>query len=319
MEGTSSVLITGARGFIGNALLLQLRQAGIPALGATRAKTSDSSFVSCPPLGAHADWRAVLDGRQFVVHTAARVHVMRDVSPDPIAAFREANVEGTLTLAKQAAAAGVKRFVFISSVKVHGETCVADKPFTTRDRSRPTDPYSVSKEQAETLLLQLANETGMEVVVLRPPLVYGPGVGGNFLRLMQCVDQGWPLPLASVVNRRSLLYVYNLVDAIKVCLAHPAAANQTFLLSDGEDVSTPELIRRLARLMDRNPRLVPFPPKLMRKIVGLLGQGEAAERLIGSLTVDNAPIVKGLAWKPPFSLDHGLADTVAWYRSRGRP
>jgi UDP-glucose 4-epimerase len=236
---------------------------------------------------------------------------MRDEVSDPLGAFRAVNVDGTLNLARQAAQAGVRRFVFLSSIKVNGEGC--EEPYREGDAACPQDPYAISKWEAEQGLRQIELETGMDVVILRPPLVYGPGVKANFQRLLAAVDKGWPLPLGAVGNRRSLLYLGNLVDAIQLCLVHPAAAGQTYLVSDGEDVSSPELVRRLARAMGCPARLLPVPPAWLRLAGGLLGRRAVVERLLGSLVVDSSRIRRELGWSPPFRLDAGLAETVQHY------
>ena len=246
------------------------------------------------------------------MHLAARVHIMRDDAADPLAEFRRVNVEGTRVLASAAAAAGVRRFVYLSSIKVNGESTL--RPFTETDPPSPEDAYGISKWEAERGLTQIARASAMQYVILRSPLVYGPGVRGNFLSLMLAVARGVPLPLAAIDNRRSLLYVGNLVDAIRVCLSHPAAAEQLFLVSDGQDVSSAELSRRLAAALQVRPRLVPVPVPLLRLAGRLAGRGAAIERLVGSLQVDSSRIRAILGWFPPFSLDEGLAETARWCR-----
>ncbi len=223
--------------------------------------------------------------------------------------YRATNTEATLNLARQAAQAGVKRFVFISSIKVNGEG--RDAPYRETDAAAPEDAYAISKWEAEQGLRQIARETGLEVVILRPPLVYGPGVKANFQRLLQMVRRGWPLPLGAIHNRRSLLYLGNFVDAIRLCVEHPAAAGQTFLLDDGEPVSTPELIRAVARAMGRPARLLAVPVGVLEFAGALLGKRAAVARLTGSLWVDSSAIRSRLGWTPPFSMEAGLAATVA--------
>lgn len=266
-------------------------------------------------IGPDTDWGAALSGVDTVVHLAARVHVTDETAADPMAAFRQVNVLGTERLARSAAAAGVRRLVFLSSVKVNGEG-TRGRAYTEGDAPAPEDGYARSKWEAERGLARIADETGLEVVVLRPPLVYGPGVKANFLALMRAIDRGLPLPLGAIDNRRSLLFVGNLADAVVRCIGHPGAAGKTFLLRDGEDVSTPELIRRLARALERPARLFPFPPALLKLAAGLAGRREAADRLLGSLTVDDSRIRRELGWAPPHGLDQGLRITAAWYRSR---
>jgi len=234
---------------------------------------------------------------------------MNDAAQDPLALYRATNTEATLNLARQAAKAGVKRFVFISTIKVNGEGRVA--AYRETDAPTPEDAYAISKWEAEQGLQRIARETGLEVVILRPPLVYGPGVKANFLRLMRTVERGWPLPLGAIHNQRSLLYLGNLVDAIRVCVEHPAAAGQTFLLDDGEPVSTPELIRAVARAMGRPAHLLAVPVSVLELAGALLGKRAAVARLTGSLYVDSSAIRSRLGWRPPYSMEAGLAATAA--------
>ena len=247
---------------------------------------------------------------QGVVHSAARVHVMQERAADPLAEFRRSNVAGTLALARQAVSAGVRRFVFISSIKVHGEQTTAGRPFTAADAPAPADPYAISKLEAELALLELARETGLELVILRPPLVYGPGVGANFQRLIRWVRRGTPLPLGSIDNRRSLVGVHNLADLAAHSLTHPAAPGRAWLATDDEDVSTPELLRRLGAALQVPVRLMRVPVFALRAAGTLLGQGAALDRLCQSLQADIADTRRLLAWNPPETLDEGLARTV---------
>jgi len=302
------ILVTGANGFVGHALCKRLNAEGRSFAKVVRRIASLSEIV-VGEIGSETDWRGALDGCESVVHLAARVHIMHDDAMDPLADFRRVNVEGTINLARQAAQAGVRRFVFLSSIKVNGEL----GRFYGVDQASPQDPYAISKLEAEQGLHQIAAETGMEVVVLRPPLVYGPGVGANFLRLMRAVDQGLPLPFGLVDNCRSLIYLGNLVDAISVCLNHPAAVGKTYHVSDGEDVSTRELVRRLAKALQRPSRLIPVPKGFMKFCGRMLGKKQEMDRLLGSLTVDISPISSGLGWMPPFSMREGLAHTANWY------
>lgn len=306
-----SVMVTGATGFVGDTLVDALQDRARRALRQPAADPQRGDVV-VGDIGPDTDWSGALAGVDCVVHLAARTHVLREDAADPLAAYRRINVEATRQLARQAAAAGVRRFVFLSSVKVNGETTAA-QPFSDIDPPRPEDAYGISKREAEDALRQTGADTGMEVVVLRAPLVYGPGVKGNFLRLLSAVDRGLPLPLASIDNRRSLIYVGNLVDAIVACIDAPAAAGKTFLVSDGEDVSTPVLIRKLAAAMGKPPRLLPCPVALLRFGAALLGQRAAAQRLTGSLQVDSSRIRRELGWQPRYSLDQGLNATVRWY------
>lgn len=266
---------------------------------------------------AATDWLPALAGVDAVVHLAARVHVLKETATDELAAFRATNVAGTLKLARDAARAGARRFVFLSSVKVNGES-TSGAPFTERDAPQPHDAYGHSKREAEDALRDVARETGLEVVILRPPLVYGPAVKANFLRLLRWVDRGIPLPLAAVHNRRSLVYVGNLVDAIVQCLDHPAAAGETFLVDDGEPVSTSHLLREIGHALQRPARLFPLPPGLLRAGAAAVGRGGDAARLLDDLVVDSRRIRTVLGWQPPFSRENGLAATAAWFRSGPR-
>lgn len=303
-----NVLVTGAAGFVGRALLGELTVHDHEAIPAVRRPAGLLREVAIPDMHAQTDWRAVLARCNAVVHLAARVHVMHDKASDPLALYRATNTDATLNLARQAAQAGVKRFVFVSSIKVNGEG--RDAPYRETDAPAPEDAYAISKWEAEQGLWQIARDTGLEVVVLRPPLVYGPGVKANFRRLLDTVARGWPLPLGAIENRRSLLYLGNFVDAIRVCLEHPAAAGQTFLLDDGEPVSTPELVRAIARAMGRPVRLLPVPVGVLAFGGALLGRRAAVARLTGSLHVDSSTIRARLGWAPPYSMEAGLAATV---------
>ncbi|WP_018076481.1 NAD-dependent epimerase/dehydratase family protein [Thiobacillus denitrificans] len=304
----SRVLVTGAAGFVGRALCSQLTGAGQAVIPAVRRGSELQGEVVIGDIGPSTDWRLPLAGCDAVVHLAARVHMMQESVQDPLALYREINTEATLNLAQQAAQAGVRRFVFISTIKVNGEG--RDAPYRETDAATPEDPYAISKWEAEQGLRRIAQETGLEVVILRPPLVYGSGVKENFRRLLDTVARGWPLPLGAIHNRRSLLYLGNFVDAIRVCIEHPAAAGQTFLLDDGHPVSTPELVRALARAMGRPARLFPVPVGVLRLVGTMLGKRAPVARLTGSLYVDSSAIRSRLGWTPPYSLAEGLAETV---------
>ena len=313
------VLVTGTTGFVGAALVSRLVDSGRFGVRTALRRESGELLVGVEQivvgdLTPNTDWQQALVGVDAVVHLAARVHVMNDTASDPLSAFRQVNVAGTERLARIAATKGVKRFVYISSVKVNGESC--EKPFTEQSIPAPEDPYGVSKWETEQILHRVAEETGLEVVILRPPLVYGPGVKANFLSLFKIVDRGIPLPLAGINNQRSLIYLENLVDAIIKCIEHPNAANQTFLLSDGQDVSTPELIRMIASAMGKKPRLAPCPPVVLKFLGKLTGKSLEVKRLIGSLQIDNSKIKKVLNWQRPFTMEEGIAETVKWYLKR---
>ncbi|MCG8510362.1 MAG: NAD-dependent epimerase/dehydratase family protein [Rhodospirillales bacterium] len=270
-------------------------------------------IVEVGDVGPATDWKTALGGIEGVVHLAARVHVMRAVA-DSLGEFRRVNVEGTHRLAIAAAAAGVGRMVFVSSIKVNGDETGAG-PFTERDSPAPRGPYGVSKWEAEQVLKQVGEKTGMETVIIRPPLVYGPGVKGNFLSLLRFCDKAIPLPLAAVRNTRSLIYLGNLIDALGCVLSHPAAAGRTFLVRDGEDLSTPDLIRRTSAALRRSARLFAVPTPLLRFAAALAGHSTEADRLLGSLVVDDGSIRDVLGWRPPFSVAEGLGETAAWFRS----
>jgi UDP-glucose 4-epimerase len=302
-------MVSGANGFVGRALCSHLdsyRHSVVPAVRRTAGLAGE---VVIGDIDCMTDWTAALDGCDAVVHLAARVHVMHDTTQDPLALYRATNTEATLNLARQSAQAGVKRFIFISTIKVNGEG--RDAPYRETDTPAPEDAYAISKWEAEQGLVRIAQETGLEVVILRPPLVYGPGVKANFVRLMQGIQKGWPLPLGAIRNKRSLLYLGNFVDAIRVCVEHPAAAGQTFLLDDGQPVSTPELIHAVARAMDRPARLISVPVGMLQLVGALLGKRTAVSRLTGSLWVDSSLIRTRLDWMPPYSMEAGLAATVA--------
>ena len=313
-----NVLVTGANGFVGRVLCAEFLRRGYSVRGALRQAKGGTALVDgvdpvvVGTISAATDWSAALTSCQVIVHLAARVHVMDDRASDRLAEFREVNAEGALNLARQAAQAGVKRFVFISTIKVNGEG--RDAPYRETDEPAPEDVYAISKWEAEQGLLQIAQETGLEVVILRPPLVYGPGVKANFRRLIDAAARGWPLPLGAIRNRRSLLYLGNFVDAIRVCVEHPAAAGQTFLLDDGQPVSTPDLIRAVAHAMGRPARLLAVSPGVLEFAGALLGKRAAVQRLTGSLWVDSSLIRTRLGWTPPYSMAAGLAATVGAWR-----
>jgi nucleoside-diphosphate-sugar epimerase len=256
------------------------------------------------------DWSAALQDVDKLVHCAARVHVMQDDSTDPLRAYRLVNVECTLNLARQAAASGVRRFVFVSSIKVNGEATQPRQPFSADDLPAPLDPYGVSKLEAEQGLREIEARTGMEVVIVRPPLVYGPGVKANFASMMRWVARGLPLPFGAIDNARSMVALGNLVDFLVTCLKHPEAAGQTFLVSDGEDVSTTELLRRTAKAMGKKALLLPIPSSVLVSGATLLGKRSVAQRLCGSLQVDIEKTRRLLGWNPPLTLDQGLKKAV---------
>lgn len=309
------VMLTGASGFVGKAITSRLLAChGTELSIAVRSKPSEiPSFVSVTwinNLDGATDWRNSLEGVNAIIHTAARVHVMTDRSNDPLQAYSDVNVNGTLNLARQAAQAGVRRFVFVSSIKVNGEATLPGHPFSADDVPSPLDPYSVSKLEAEQGLREIEAQTGMGVVIVRPPLVYGPGVKANFASMMRWVSRGFPLPLGAIHNARSMVALDNLVDLLVTCLKHPAAAGQTFLVSDGQDVSTTELLRRTAQAMGKKAFLLPLPASVLEWGAAMLGKRDVAQRLCGSLQVDITKTRRLLGWNPPLTLDQGLKKAV---------
>lgn len=320
LAGTGkTILVTGANGFIGKAVCSDLASRAYQVRGVVRHPqnmVSQGGFECLPMQGidANTDWSGALKGVDSVVHLAARVHLMRETAADPLAEFRRTNVDLTLSLARQAAAAGVRRFVFISSIKVNGEVTPAGQPFTAEDVPHPTDPYGISKLEAEQGLLVLAAETGLEVVIIRPVLVYGPGVKANFQSMMRWLLKGVPLPLGALYNRRSFVALGNLADLIAICLRHPAAANQVFLASDGEDLSIPALLRRTGVALGKPAWLIPVPVIFLRAGARLVGQEAVMQRLCDSLQVDISKTRRVLNWEPPVDVDDALIETARHYR-----
>lgn len=306
------VLVSGANGFVGMALCSVLDQGEHQVVRVVRTSTTPWE-VPVGDLNKSTDWgEALAQNTVVAVHLAAQVPEMDSASRSPGDRYTEVNTLGTINLARQCAQHGVKRFIFVSTVKVLGEG--KNEPYRDEDLAVPADAYAISKWEAEQALWQVAAETGMQVVVLRPPLVYGPGVKGNFLRLMQAIDKRRPLPLGSIQNQRSLIYLGNLVDVIRLCVTHPKAAGKTFLVSDGDDVSTPELVRRIAASLGRRPFLLPVPASWMQWAGRVLGKQAAVDRLLGSLCVDISPLREELDWTPPYSMQAGLEATAQWYR-----
>jgi nucleoside-diphosphate-sugar epimerase len=309
------ILLTGATGFVGSALMRRLTRNGetdvLAAVRRVESRIPDS--VRCVEVGdilPDTEWRHALPAVKVVIHTAARVHVMKDTAVDPLAEYRRINVDGTLNLARQAAEMGVSRFIFISSIKVNGESTCAERPFRADDAPGPSDAYGVSKMEAEHGLREIANRTAMEVVIIRPPLVYGPGVKANFRSMMHWLRKGVPLPLGAVNNQRSFVALDNLVDLIARCIDHPAAANETFLVSDGEDLSTSQLLRRLGDALGRHARLLRVAPPLLKLFARLAGRPDIASRLCDSLQVDITKTTTKLGWRPPVTVDQGLRKTA---------
>lgn len=314
-----TVLVTGANGFIGGAVCSALPSRGYRVRGVVRrqgqiALQNGVERLSLKEMDETTDWSAALVGVDSVVHLAARVHLMRDTVADPLTEFRRTNVALTLNLARQAAAAGVRRFVFISSIKVNGEVTPVGQPYTAEDVPQPSDPYGISKHEAEQGLMKLAAETGLEIVIIRPVLVYGPGVKANFYSMMHWLQKGVPLPLGALPNRRSFVALDNMVDLIAVCLQHPAAANQTFLVSDGEDLSISALLRRTGAALGKPARLIPVPIMVLRAGARLVGQEAVLQRLCDSLQVDITKTRRVLGWTPPARVDDALRETAQHFR-----
>lgn len=317
-----TVLVTGANGFVGRPLCEEMLRRGWRVRAAVRTPCPLPAAVEMALIGAidgETNWLEALREVDAVIHLAARVHVMKDVSSDPLAEFLRINMHGTANLAYQAAAAGVKRFVFVSSIKVNGEQTTETQPFAESDEPNPQDAYAISKWRAEQALWGVARESGLEVAIVRPPLVYGPRVKGNFIKLLDAVDKGIPLPLASVHNKRSLIYLDNLVDALIVCASHPNAAGATYLIRDGEDISIPDLVRQMAVALGKPAKLIPLPVMLLRGLGRMFGQRESVERIAGSLRINDDLIREELGWKPGFTLQQGLHATADWYKSRRHP
>jgi nucleoside-diphosphate-sugar epimerase len=307
------MLVTGSNGFVGTALCIALRSGGENVRAAVRRGAGPGSF-NVGDLNGATDWRAALEGCDVVFHLAARVHVMADQDEDPLRAYREVNLDGTLNLARQAAEAGVKRFVFVSSVKVNGESTTT-QPFRASDVPMPCDPYGQSKMEAEQALQQLGRDTGLEVVIVRPPLVYGPGVKANFLNLIKLVQKGVPLPFGRIRNFRSMVALDNLVDLLIVCARHPNAPGNIFMVSDGADMGIKELVTRIASAMNKRLLLVQVPVGLMTGTAKLLGKQGVADRLLGSLQVDISNTQATLEWQPVTTAQAAIDKTVEHFFS----
>lgn len=320
MSVMNRVLVSGANGFVGRRVCAELARRQWQVAAAVRSAPSSESAQGLVTqfgvgnIDGTTDWHIALAGCSSVIHLAARAHVLNDMHADPLAAFRETNVAGTLQLAKCAARAGVRRFVFVSSVGVHGS--LNRRPFTESDTPQPTEAYAVSKLEAELALRELVASSGMELVVVRPPLVYGPECPGNFLRLLKLLASGMPLPFGALRNERSFVGVDNLADFLATCVVHPKAAGQTFLVSDMEDVTLPALLRGLADGMGRKAPLFSLPPRLLGVLASVSGKAGLYEKLCGSLTVDATHARRTLEWTPPVSLAAGLRQTGQWYVHR---
>lgn len=318
-ERRPRVLITGASGFVGSALTLELARRGRYTLRGTYQRPVDLVGVngiepSCGVLSPDMNWTQALHSVDTVIHTAAKVHHMARVTTAIKDDYRRVNVEGTASLAQQAAQLGVRRFIFVSSIKVNGERTSKEKGFTERDAAAPTDDYGKSKLDCERALFDISSAYPMEVVVIRPPLIYGPHVSGNFLSLLKLVASRVPLPLSAIDNRRSFMAIDNLVDLLIACIDHPKAANQVFLASDGQDMSTPELVSRIGGTMGLSIRLFSVPPVLLTGAAMALGKYSVAQRLCESLRIDISKTKEVLGWKPCINLDEGLRRAVDAFR-----
>ncbi len=315
MPSTQYVLVTGGNGFLGSEVLCQLKeQTSYVARSIVRERHfADENVVSVGNIDAYTIWGRALEQISTVIHCAARVHIMNGAVSDSLAEFRRVNVDGTMNLARQAAASGVKRFIFLSSIKVNGESTTRSKPFTEQDVLAPQDFYGLSKLEAEDGLRLVSTETGMEVVIIRPPLVYGPGVKANFRSLLKLASTGFPLPFGAIHNRRSMVYVENIADFIIKCIDHPAAANQTFLVSDGEDLSLASVLRQMRMAFGRSPRLFPVPVSLFRLAGSVTGKRAVVDRLVGDLQIDSSKARSLLDWQPPFTVEEGIHKTVEAY------
>jgi nucleoside-diphosphate-sugar epimerase len=316
---TKLIVVTGATGFIGCHLLPALNNQDLQLVLTVRHHlskelNSDYKVVNVGEIDEKTDWTEALIEVDTIIHLAARAHQLNDQAVDPEAEFLRVNYEGTKNLVRQAIASGVKHFIFISSIGAMAT--LSEQVLTEESPCHPDTPYGRSKLQAEKALTELCHDSPMTWTIIRPTLVYGAGNPGNMERLIKLVKRGLPLPLGSIHNQKSFLYVGNLVDAIATCIDHPNAKNQTFIISDGEDLSTSDLIRRLGKALDKSPLLLPFPPELLRLATKLLGKADVGDRLLGSLQVDNSRIRQTLDWKPPYTVDQGLQTTADWFKAR---
>ncbi|MCC6545040.1 MAG: SDR family oxidoreductase [Nitrospirae bacterium] len=324
LNTTSSVFVTGATGFVGKMLCHSLVEKGYHVSGTVRSPEKigmlpgKMNYRMIDDIGPETDWAGALDNVDTVVYLAARVHVMHETSTNPLDEYRRVNTLGAARLFDMAVKSGVRRIIYLSTIKVNGERTEGYQ-YSEVSPVSPTDAYARSKWEAEQILQGLAIKHGIEVVIIRPPLIYGPGVGGNFLRLLNWVSRDIPLPLALVNNSRSLIFAGNLVDVIETCITHPDAAGETFLVSDGEDISTPDLFRMIAGAMNKKARLIPLPEMFLKTVGRLMGKGAEIERLTGSLRIDSRKVRKVLGWRPPFTVEEGIRETVKWYKNSSRP
>jgi nucleoside-diphosphate-sugar epimerase len=311
------VLITGANGFVGKSLCEEMLHQGWQVKAAMRSSTQmpdGIEVVEVEDIDGNTDWRKVLHEVEVIIHLAARVHMMEDAVEDPLQEYLKVNFHGTENLAQQAVRAGVKRFIYVSTIKVNGEETRGHYRYSEQDMPAPQGPYAISKWQAEQVLHYIAQESDLQVVIIRPPLVYGPGVKGNFNNLLAAIGKGIPLPLAGAHNKRSLVYVGNLVSALIVCVTHPVATGQTYLVCDGKDMSTAFLVKKISEAFGRGNRSFYFPPMLLRIAASVLGRADQIDRLFGALRVSDAKLRGELRWNAPYTIEQGLSATAVWYR-----
>jgi len=320
MKKKETLLITGITGFVGKALAEHLiNNSNYNIIATTRRKIplhKNIKQIVVGDLNTNIDWSNILTKVDHIIHLAGRAHIMQDTAKNPLNEFRKTNTESTLKLAKQAAKSGIKRFIFLSSIKVNGESTKPNKPFKHNHPSNPSDPYAQSKHEAEQELKKIANTSKMEIVIIRPPLIYGPQVKANFKKMIQWVQKGIPLPLGAINNKRSFVSLDNLTDLITLCLQHPKAANQTFLVSDNHDLSTTELLQRIAQALGKNTPLIPIPSNIITRVASLLGKKDLAQRLCGSLQVDIQHTKQTLNWHPPIKLNNALKKTVKHWKKK---
>ncbi|AXB06225.1 SDR family oxidoreductase [Aeromonas caviae] len=300
----NKIILTGASGFVGRQIKYAIPREQLILVGRRNLDEEYSFFLS--NLDENSQYDDVMKDVACIIHCAARAHIMHDEADNPYCLYHKINVDGTLNFAKQAAVNGVKRFIYISSIKVNGESTTLNWPFTEKNTPAPVDAYGLSKLAAENSLRELAIETGMEVIIIRPPLVYGPGVKANFAAMMNLASKNLPLPLGAIHNKRSMVALDNLVDLIVTCIDHPKAANQTFLVSDDHDISTTELLEMMVRAAGKTPRLLPVPMEWLKFVGELIGKQAVIERLCGNLQVDISHTKETLGWQPPISMEEGI-------------
>ena len=312
------ILVTGASGFIGHVLIPRLIKSGHEVVATSRnanSKPTGATSHTIAELGPDTDWSDALSDVEAVIHLAARVHVMSDNSSDPLAEYRRINAEGTAKLAKDAAKAGVRHFIFMSTIKVNGETSGL-VPFNAHDIPAPKEPYAIAKLEAEEVLLKTVRNSSMRATIIRPPLVYGPGVKGHFVSLLKICGKGWPLPINCIDNRRSIIYVGNLVDMVHRLIQTPPSTTGVYLCRDPQDVSTPELFQKVSAALGVKPLIIPFPLSLLRLSAAIIGKTAIVSRLTESLYVNDSPTCNDLNWTPPFSMLQGLKETATWFHNR---